>query len=87
MKWFVAVSQAEDEAFAPVRAQLAGLMAVLGITAIAVLLFALWYSTRLAAPPEPEEMDMHLTRHPRVHRIAEPDDVEEGEGQRPVETV
>ena len=39
--------------------------------ALAVLLFALWYSTRIEAPPEPEEMDLHLVKHPRVHRIAE----------------
>jgi hypothetical protein len=77
MAWFVAVSQGEQELFAPVRAQAASLMVVLGLTAIAVLAFALWYSVRLAAPPEAEEMDMHLTRHPRVHRIAELDDMEE----------
>jgi len=79
MDWFVAVSEGEEELFAPVRAQVRALIVVLGVTTIAVLLFALWYSVSLAAPPEPEEMDMHLTRHPRVHRIAEPEDMEEEE--------
>jgi len=89
MAWFVAVSQGEDELFAPVRAQAASLMIVLGLTAVAVLAFALWYSVRLAAPPEPEEMDMHLTRHPRVHRIAELDDLvdEQAEEDRPLPTA
>ena len=62
MAWFVAVSQGEDELFAPVRAQATSLLLLLCLTVIAVLLFAVWYSVRLAAPPEPEEMDMHLTR-------------------------
>ncbi len=74
--WIVAVSQGEDELFATVRTQATSLVLLLGLTAIAVLLFALWYSMRLAAPSEPEEMDMHLTTHPRVHRIEEPEEVE-----------
>jgi len=82
MAWFVAVSQGEDELFAPVRAQGTSLMLLISLTAIAVLLFAVWYSVLLAAPPEPEEMDMHLTPHPRVHRIAEQEDVEAAE-ERP----
>ena len=79
LDWAVAVSQGEDELFGPVRAQGTSLMIVIGLTALAVLLFALWYSMSLAAPPEPEEMDMHLVRHPRVHRIAEPEGNEEAE--------
>jgi hypothetical protein len=75
--WFVAVSQSEDELFASVRTQATSLILLLGLTAIAVLLFALWYSMRLAAPGEPEEMDMHLVQHPRVHRIEEPEEIEE----------
>lgn len=86
MAWYVAVSQGEDELFAPVRAQATSLMVVLGLTVIAVLLFALWYSVSLAAPPEPEEMDMHLTRHPRVHRIAEVEEEVDAEDRVP-ETV
>jgi hypothetical protein len=86
MAWFVAVSQGEDELFAPVRALATSMLLLLSLVAIAVLLFAVWYSVSLAAPPEPEEMDMHLTRHPRVHRIAEQEDVEETE-ERPAATV
>jgi hypothetical protein len=79
LDWVVAVSQGEDELFRPVRAQGTALIVVIGLTALAVLLFALWYSMSLAAPPEPEEMDMHLVRHPRVHRIAEQEEPEEAE--------
>ena len=79
LDWVVAVSQGEDELFRPVRAQGTSLIIVIGLTALAVLLFALWYSMSLAAPPEPEEMDMHLVRHPRVHRIAESEEPEEAE--------
>ncbi len=79
LDWVVAVSQGEDELFRPVRAQGTSLIIVIGLTALAVLLFALWYSMSLAAPPEPEEMDMHLVRHPRVHRIAEPEETEQAE--------
>ncbi len=83
LDWVVAVSQSEDELFGPVRALGTSLIIVIGLTVLAVLLFALWYSMSLAAPPEPEEMDMHLVRHPRVHRIAEPEengDAEQAEG-------
>jgi hypothetical protein len=79
LKWVVAVSQSESELFAPVRAQATSLVVVLGLTAIAVLAFALWYSVRLAAPPEADEMDMHLVQHPRVHQIEEPEETEEQE--------
>jgi hypothetical protein len=65
-----------------VRTQATALVLLLGLIAIAVLLFALWYSMRLAAPSEPEEMDMHLTTHPRVHRIEEPEDAEEPAAER-----
>jgi hypothetical protein len=76
LAWVIAVSQAEEELFSAVRTQLTSLIIVLGLTAIAVVLFAFWYSVRLAAPPEPEEMDLHLVRHPRVHRIEEPEETE-----------
>jgi hypothetical protein len=71
LTWVVAVSQAESELFAPVHAQGTSLLIVLGLTAIVVLLLALWFSMRLAAPPEVMEMDMHLVQHPRVHRMEE----------------
>jgi len=78
LKWVVAVSQAEDELFAPVRAQGQSLIVLLALTAVAVLLLALWFSFRLAMPPEPLEMDLHLVDRPRVHRIEEPDEDEPG---------
>ncbi len=71
LAWIVEVSQAEEELFAPVRAQGTSLLILLGLTAIAVLLLALWFSMRLAAPSD--EMDMHLVQHPRIHRIEEPE--------------
>lgn len=77
LSWVVAVSQADDELFAPVRAQAASLIIVMAFTTIAVLLFAFWYSVKLAAPSEPEEMNLHLVRHPRVHRIEEPEDADQ----------
>jgi hypothetical protein len=83
LAWIVAVSQADDELFAPLRTQATALIAVIGLTAIAVLLFAFWYSVRLAAPPEAEELDLHLVEHPRVHRIEEPEEAED----RMTETV
>lgn len=73
LKWAVAVSQGEEEVFAPVRGQAASLLLVIGLIVVAVLLFGVWYSVRLAAPPEPEEMDMHLVRHPPAHWIEEPE--------------
>jgi hypothetical protein len=76
LNWLVAVSQADEELFAPVRAEATSLLVVLGLTALAVVLFALWYSVRLAAPTESAEMDMHLVRHPHVHRMEEPEEAE-----------
>jgi hypothetical protein len=71
LAWIVAVSQAEDELFASARAQGTSLMILLGLVAIAVLLLALWFSMRLAAPPEETEMDMHLVQHPKIPRLEE----------------
>jgi hypothetical protein len=69
LSWLVAVSQSEDELFAPVRTQLNALMLVIALTAVAVLLLALVFSMRLAAPPV--DIDMHLVDHPKVTRIAD----------------
>ncbi len=85
LDWIVAVSQGEDELFRPVRSESTSLLIVIGLTVLAVLLFALWYSMSLARPPEPEEMDMHLVRHPRLHRIAEPEE-EAGAEEQPERT-
>ena len=67
LKWLVAVSQADSELFTPVRYQLWSLLAVLALTAIAVLGLALWFSLRLAAPSTMD--DLHLVQHPKVETI------------------
>jgi hypothetical protein len=59
--WVVAVTQDEDELFAPVRAQWTSLIIVLALTALAVVLFALWFTMRLATPPPDSEL--HLVEH------------------------
>ena len=69
MSWLVAVTRAEDDLFAPVRAQLWRLLAVFGLIAAAVLAIAFWFSFRLAAPPVGK--DTHITEHPEVPRIEE----------------
>ncbi len=61
LTWLVAVSQTEEELFAPIRAQTWSLMIALAVTMIAVLVLALWFSLRLAAHPVAEEM--HLVQH------------------------
>ena len=76
LTWLIAVSEAEDELFAPVRADVWYLLFVLALTAMVTLAFTVYLSLKLAAPPEELEMNMHLTRHPPVHLIAE-DEVEE----------
>ena len=65
----MAVTQAEDDLFAPVRAQMWRLLAVFGLIAAVVLAIAVWFSLRLAAPPVGK--DTHITEHPEVPRIEE----------------
>jgi hypothetical protein len=66
LAWLVAVTQAEDELFAPVRAQWWHLLGVLGAFALVVLAVAAWFSMRLAAPSlEPE---LHVYQHPDAPR-------------------
>jgi hypothetical protein len=67
LSWVVAVSQADSELFAPLRAQWASLIIVLALTALAVVLFALWFSMRLATPPPDSEL--HLVEHAPAARI------------------
>jgi hypothetical protein len=69
LNWMVVVTQAEDDLYAPVRAQLWRLLALFGLIAALVLAIAAWFSFRLAAPPI--EKDMHITEHPEVPRIEE----------------
>jgi hypothetical protein len=65
--WFVVVTQATDELMAPVASLGWYLLLSLALTAIAILIFALWFSMRLAAPPL--EADMHLVEHPMVTHV------------------
>ena len=55
-------------------------LALLALVVVAVLVLALWFSMRLAALPL--DLDMHLVKHARVHRIDEDKD-EENEGAEP----
>ena len=61
LAWVVAVSQADDELFAPLRTQWTSLLIVVALTALGVVLFALWFSMRLATPPPDSEL--HLVEH------------------------
>ncbi len=70
--WFVVVTQAADELMAPVASLGWYLLLALALTAIAILIFALWFSMRLAAPPL--EADMHLVEHPAVMHVGETDE-------------
>jgi hypothetical protein len=69
LAWMVAVTQAEDDLFAPSRAQMWRLLGVFGLIAAFVLAIAVWFSVRLAAPPVGR--DTHITEHPEVPRIEE----------------
>ena len=69
LSWLVAVTSAESDLMAPVRAQMWRLLAVFGLIAATVLAVAAWFSLRLAAPPV--GMDTHITEHPEVPRIEE----------------
>jgi hypothetical protein len=51
LSWLIAVYQNDQELLAPVSNQFWHLLVVLALTAIAVLVLALWFSMRLAAPP------------------------------------
>lgn len=69
LNWIVAVTRAEEELFQPVSAQLWRLLGVFASIAALVLVIAVWFSIRLAAPPiEPE---LHISQHPEVRRIDE----------------
>ncbi len=69
LTWLVAVSQAEEELFSPVRTQAISLLVVIALATIAVLILALWFSMRLAAPPL--DADIQLVEHQPVARIAD----------------
>jgi len=69
LTWLVAVSQAEDELFQPVRVQLWSLIVALALTAVAVLALAVWFSIRLAVPPFVD--GLHLVEHSGVSRMGD----------------
>ena len=75
LTWFVALSADHSELLAPFRSLIWYLMAVFALTAIAVLVIALWLSLRLAAPTIDSAVDMHLVDHAYSRgEGAEPDD-------------
>ena len=80
LPWLVAVSQAENELFAPARAQMWSFAMLLALVSVAVLVLALWFSMRLAASPL--DGDMALVRHARVHRVDENEEDQDEEGER-----
>ncbi len=66
LAWLVAVAQAEDELFAPVRSQWWHMLGVFSLFALVLLVVAAWFSMRLAAPSiEPE---LHVYQHPDAPR-------------------
>jgi hypothetical protein len=69
LAWLVAVTQSEDDLFAPARAQMWRLLAVFGLIAAFVLAIAVWFSLRLSAPQVGK--DTHITEHAEVPRIEE----------------
>ena len=73
LQWVVAVSESEHTLFAPVRAQVTNLLLVLAIVAILFSAMTLWWSARLAAPPDPDlpEMELRLEKHAPVSGIGQ----------------
>ncbi|MEW5984512.1 MAG: cache domain-containing protein [Acidobacteriota bacterium] len=69
LNWLVAVTRAEDEMFEPMSSQLWRLLGVFASIGAVVLVIALWFSIRLAAPPI--EPALHISQHPEVPRIDE----------------
>ena len=69
LTWLVAVSVAESELLEPFRPMVWSLLAVVALTAIAVLGLSLWLSMRLARPGLDPALDMHLVEHPKAPRI------------------
>lgn len=67
LSWLVAISQAESEFIGPVRSIGWYLALVFALTAILVLVLALFFSMRLHAPSI--DIDMGLVDHPRVSRM------------------
>jgi hypothetical protein len=71
LDWLVAMTQGEDEVFAPVRAQFWRLLGMFGLVAALVMGATAWFSMKLSAPPIEE--GMHISEHPAVPRMEEED--------------
>lgn len=69
LKWIVAVSMDEPELLRPLEPMVWSILGVVGVTAIAVLLAALWASMRLARPGLDPALDLHLVEHAKVPRL------------------
>lgn len=69
LAWFVTVSESQDELLAPVRGLAWYLLMTLALTAIAVLIAAVWFSMRLAGPSP--DTDIHLVAHAPVAHVGE----------------
>jgi len=72
LPWIVAVMQSEVELLAPVQPLGWYLLAVLVLSVMAVLVFALWFSMRIAAPPI--AADLHLAEHAPVMHVGATDE-------------
>jgi hypothetical protein len=69
LTWLVAVSIAEPELLQPLQPMVWSILAVIGLTALDVLVVALWASVRLARPAVDPALDMHLVEHAKLPRI------------------
>jgi hypothetical protein len=67
LSWVLAVSQPAEELLIPIRSLGFYLLLVFALTAFMVLVLALWFSVRLAAPAVGTYM--HLVEHPPVSRM------------------
>jgi hypothetical protein len=73
LPWAVVTWEAESRALAPVNSLFRSLVLVLAVTLLSVLAFAFWFSTKLAA--KPIENEMELVPHPHIARVAEEETV------------
>jgi hypothetical protein len=69
LAWLMAVSMDVDELTAPFQSLVWYLVLVVGLTGLAVLAIAVWFSLRLASPPIDPAYDMHLVEHARIPRM------------------
>jgi hypothetical protein len=69
LSWLVAVSRAESELLEPLSPMVGSILAVVGLTVVAVLIVALWVSMRLARPAVEPALDLHLVDHAKLSRI------------------